>query len=278
MLIDILLDPFDTSWPAVLDAAEAAEASGINGIWTWDHLAGEVHRADRVHEGWTLLTAIAARTSRVTIGPLVLNVANRRPGVLAVMAATLQAVTAGRLILGLGAGGGTNTPYHREQAALGGAAPGDAFRRQQVVDTIAVCRQVWTGRTSPTDLPSTDLGRGSGFLVPEPAPPIVVGGFGPRMAELAGANADGFNTQAGHPRLDRLAEIARTAAAERSDGAAGADGGDRPPFEVSGFAGLDPRWIERADGRLDRLVLLHRPSDGTAPIERIAGEAGLAGG
>ncbi|MEM9561640.1 MAG: LLM class flavin-dependent oxidoreductase [Actinomycetota bacterium] len=270
MLIDVLLDPFDTSWPAVLDAAEAAEASGFDGIWTWDHLAGEVHRARRVHEGWTLLTAIAARTSRVTIGPLVLNVANRRPGVLAVMAATLQDVAGGRLILGIGAGGGADSPYHREQAALGAEAAGAAARRRQVADTIAVCRQLWTGRSEPTDLATTALGDGVGFLVPDPPPPIVVGGFGPRMAELAGASGDGFNTQAGHPELDRLIEIARTAAAERSNGEG------RPPFEVSGFAGLDPRWLDRADGRFDRLILLHRPSEGTGPIERLAAEAGLA--
>ena len=266
MLVDLLLDPFDTSAAAVLAAAEAAEATGYDGVWTWDHLAGEVHGADRVHEAWTLLTAIAARTERVTIGPLVLNVANRRPGVLAVMAATLQDVSGGRLVLGLGAGGGRTTPYRREQRALGAETPGDGIRRQRVADAIAVCRAVWTGRTEPTDLATERLGAGSGFLVPEPAPPIVVGGFGPRMAELAGARADGFNTQAGHPELDRLAEVARTANADR---------GGRS-FEVSGFAGLEPRWLEVAAGRLDRLILIHSPRAGLDPIERFASAAGLA--
>ncbi|MGB5760850.1 MAG: LLM class flavin-dependent oxidoreductase, partial [Acidimicrobiales bacterium] len=90
MNIDLLLDPFGTSWPAVLEVAEAAEELGFDGLWTWDHLAGEVHRSDSVLESWTVLSALAARTNRVSLGPLVLNVANRRPGVLAVMAATLQ--------------------------------------------------------------------------------------------------------------------------------------------------------------------------------------------
>ncbi|MDH4075335.1 MAG: LLM class flavin-dependent oxidoreductase, partial [Acidimicrobiia bacterium] len=103
MQIDVLLDPFGVSWGQVLEVAEAAEEAGFHGLWTWDHLAGQVHGEPGVLECWTVLSALAARTRRVTIGPLVLNVANRRPGVLAVAAATLQHVSGGRLILGLGA-------------------------------------------------------------------------------------------------------------------------------------------------------------------------------
>ena len=177
--IDLLIDPFQTTWSDFLETARAAESLGFDGVWTWDHLAGEVHGADRVLEGWTALTAVAASTQRVTIGPLVLNVGNRRPGVLAVMAATLQEVSNGRLLLGVGAGGGAETPYHREQLALGADVPGDGHRRQHVLDTIAVCREVWTGTTTPRTLPTERLGAGRGFLQPVPPPPVIVGGFGP---------------------------------------------------------------------------------------------------
>jgi alkanesulfonate monooxygenase SsuD/methylene tetrahydromethanopterin reductase-like flavin-dependent oxidoreductase (luciferase family) len=264
MRIDLLLDPFGTSWSEMADVADAAEELGFDGMWTWDHLAGQVHGVDRVLECWTTLTALAARTRRVTIGPLVLNVANRRPGVLAVMAATLQEMSGGRLVLGLGAGGDHDTPYWREQAALGVDVPGDARRRQQVADAVAVCRQVWTGRVEPRQLETQDLGAASGFLRPDPPPPIVLGGFGPRMAELAGSIADGFNTQAGHPDLERLTEVARATHEPR--------GG---PFEISGFAGLDPRWVGRAQGRLDRLILIHAPSEGVEPLTRFAAAVGL---
>jgi len=267
MKIDVLLDPFGVAWDQVLDMAEAVESAGFSGLWTWDHLAGQVHGESAVLECWTLLSALAARTRRVTLGPLVLNVANRRPGVLAVAAATLQQVSGGRLILGLGAGGGRATPYAGEQRALGAEVPGDAVRRQQVADTVAVCRQVWTGRTAPSDLGSTRLGAGSGFLRPEPVPPIVVGGFGPKTAELAGRVADGFNTQAGHPDLDRLIDVARQA-----HGAAGREG----PFEISGFGGPDPRWVDRSRGRLDRLIVLVSPADGPAAITAFARSAGLS--
>src|SRR5262245_28931974 len=99
--------------------ALAAEQAGFDAIWLWDHLAGSIHRAGHVLECWTTLTAIAAVVPRVQVGSMVLNVANRDPGTLAVMAATLQEVSGGRLLLGVGAGGGRDTPYAREQEALG---------------------------------------------------------------------------------------------------------------------------------------------------------------
>ena len=132
MLIDVLFDPFDAQWSDVRDGAVAAEEAGFDGLWLYDHLAGSVHGATRVLECWTTLTAIAATVPRIAIGPLVLNVANRDPGTLAVMAATLQEVSGGRLLLGLGAGGGNDTPYAAEQVAFGRAVPGARARRQAV--------------------------------------------------------------------------------------------------------------------------------------------------
>jgi alkanesulfonate monooxygenase SsuD/methylene tetrahydromethanopterin reductase-like flavin-dependent oxidoreductase (luciferase family) len=247
--IDVLVDPFGARWRDVLTLARAAEDSGYDGLWTWDHLAGSVHGADRVLEAWTVLSAVAASTTTLAIGPMVLNVANRDPGTLAVMAATLQEVSTGRLILGLGAGGGTDTPYASEQRALGRDVAPDPVRRQAVVAAIAAIRQVWSGRS----------GGAGGFLVPEPAPPIVVGGFGPRMAEVAGRWADGINAPAG-PGLRRLIEVARQARA--------ASGRDPSELLVTASAGFDARYVDpgsRARRDLEdlgvaRLVLLTQAS------------------
>src|SRR4051812_39794906 len=129
VLIDLLFDPFGACWNDVRAGAIAAEAAGFDGIWLYDHLAGSVHRERTVVECWTALTAIAAVVPRVAIGPMVLNVANRDPGTLAVMAATLQDVSGGRLLLGLGAGGSRHTPYANEQYALGRTVAGDDARR-----------------------------------------------------------------------------------------------------------------------------------------------------
>jgi len=114
-----------------------------------------------------------------------------------------------------------------------------------VTEAIELMRRLWSGH--------------AGFLKPEPPPPIIVGGFGPRMAAIAGRYGDGFNTQAMHPRLAdlvRVARDARTAAGREASG-----------FIVTVFAGLDERWL-RPDSRgrqalasagVERLILLVEP-------------------
>ncbi|HEU0167848.1 MAG TPA: LLM class flavin-dependent oxidoreductase [Chloroflexota bacterium] len=145
MEIDLLLDPFGATWPEMLEAARAAEAAGFGGIWTWDHLAGSIHGESHVLECWTVLTGLAVAVPRVMLGPCVLNVANRSAGTLAVMAATLQHLSGGRLLLGIGAGGGPGTPYELEQRALDREVHGDVRRRRAVQDTIRTLREVWSG-------------------------------------------------------------------------------------------------------------------------------------
>jgi Luciferase-like monooxygenase len=88
MQVDLLLDTFGARWAEVRDAASAAVDAGFAGIWTWDHLDGRVYGATHVLECWTVLTAIAVAVPDVMVGPLVLNVANRPPGVIAMMAAS----------------------------------------------------------------------------------------------------------------------------------------------------------------------------------------------
>ena len=76
MEVDLRLDPFDAKWTEVLDAVSAVADAGFAGIWTPDHLDGRVFGGARVLECWTTLTAIAASTPEIKVGPLVLNVAN----------------------------------------------------------------------------------------------------------------------------------------------------------------------------------------------------------
>src|SRR5262245_46142913 len=246
MKTDLLLIPMSARYRDMRAAALAAEESGFDGLWTWDHLRDPDGSAEPgVPEAWTVLTALAEVTRRIALGPLVLNVANRHPGVLANMAATLQTVSNGRLLLGIGAGGSRRTPYAAEQAAIGQTVERDAVRAQRVVDAIALMRRLWSGE--------------NGFLRPDPAPPIIVGGFGPRMAGIAGRHGDGFNTQAMHPQLADLVRVARDEHA--------ASGRDPARFIVTVFAGLDERWL-RADSRarqtldrvgVERLILLVAP-------------------
>jgi len=246
MKTDLLLIPMSARYRDMRAAAVAAEEVGFDGLWTWDHLRDpDAGSGPGVPEAWTVLTALAEATRRISLGPLVLNVANRHPGVLANMAATLQAVSGGRLLLGLGAGGSQRTPYAAEQQAIGQSVARDEVRAGKVVEAIELIRRLWSGH--------------AGFLKPDPPPPIIVGGFGPRMASIAGRHADGFNTQAMHPRLADLARLARDEHTQSGRNAA--------DFILTVFAGFDDRWL-KSDSRarqtleragVGRLILLLEP-------------------
>jgi alkanesulfonate monooxygenase SsuD/methylene tetrahydromethanopterin reductase-like flavin-dependent oxidoreductase (luciferase family) len=239
--VDLLFDPFGARWADVRNGALAAEHAGFDGMWLYDHLAGSAHGAPDVLECWTTLTAIAALVPRIAIGPLVLNVANREAGLLAVMAATLQQVSEGRLLLGLGAGGGTDTPYAAEQLALGRRVPGDLARRHAVEAAIATLRAAWSGTLAGV----------SGFLRPDPAPPIIIGAFGPKLAEIAGRLGDGINVPAG-PGITRLVEIARQAR-DRA-------GRARNGFIVTASGQPSARERDRlAEAGVDRLIVFVPP-------------------
>ena len=75
-----------------LESARRLDEAGYAGVWAWDHFMGHGDPTVPVVESWTILTAAAATTSRVTVGPFVINVTNRHPAVLARMASTLQIV------------------------------------------------------------------------------------------------------------------------------------------------------------------------------------------
>ena len=94
------------TWPRIRELALLAEAGGIDSLWVYDHLvfrmAGEAE--DGIHEAWTLLSALAAVTERAELGTIVLGTGFRPPALTAKMAATLDEIADGRLILGLGTG------------------------------------------------------------------------------------------------------------------------------------------------------------------------------
>ena len=251
--VDLLFDPFGGRWEDLRDAAMRAEEAGFDGVWLYDHLAGSAHRASHVLECWTVLSALAAAVPQLAVGSLVLNVANRDAGTLAVMAATLQEVSGGRLLLGIGAGGGAGTPYAEEQQAFGRPVLGDVARRAAVESTITTLRQVWSGTAGGVD----------GFLRPSPPPPVIVGGFGPKMAELAGRLGDGINAPSG-PSLPRLLDVARDAHA--------AAGRDPDTFLVTTSGSPTDDRLARLG--VDRVITMVRPpySDAVGHLARAIGQ------
>ena len=157
-------------------------------LWTEDHFQKANNPA---LESWTTLTYMAARHERFRVGNLVLGQSYRNPAHLAKMAATLQYLSRGRLILGIGAGW-----QEDEYAAYGYAFPSAGTRIAQLGEAIDVLRAMWG------DGPATY--HGAHYHVenatceprPAPAPPIIVGGNGAKTIMVAARQADGWNSTA----------------------------------------------------------------------------------
>jgi alkanesulfonate monooxygenase SsuD/methylene tetrahydromethanopterin reductase-like flavin-dependent oxidoreductase (luciferase family) len=172
-----------------LESARRLDDAGYAGVWAWDHFVGKGDRTVPVVEAWTILTAAAATTRQVTVGTFVANVMNRHPAVLARMATTLQAVSTGRLILGIGIGG-----HPAEHRALGIPFPDVPERVARLEEAVAVLRALWAGGPVTRPSPFYPLDDAVVSPMPDPAPRIVIGGETPAGARLAGRIGDGWNT------------------------------------------------------------------------------------
>ena len=142
-----------------------------------------------VVEGWTALAMAAGATTRISLGSFVLNVVNRHPAVVARMASTLQIASGGRLILGIGIGG-----HPKEHAAYGIEFPPPPERVARLEEAVAVIRALWTGGPVTRESPYYPLVEAYARPVPDPAPPIIIGGETPAGARLAARIGDGWTS------------------------------------------------------------------------------------
>jgi len=185
--IGVALHPIGVEFGWWRDSALRLEAAGYAGVWCWDHFESRGTKTDPVLECWTTLTAVAAQSTRLTVSPFVLNVMNRHPAVVARMAATLQELSGGRLILGMGIGG-----HPAEHRALGIPFPPPPERVEHLTEAVAVIRALWTGGPVTLDGEHYSLVEAYAHPPPQPPPPIIVGGETPAGARLAARIGDGW--------------------------------------------------------------------------------------
>ena len=225
----VFITPLATEQP--LELAKIADELGFDLLGVQDHPYQR-----RFYDTWTLLTAIAMRTERITVFPDVANVPLRPPAVLAKAAATLDILSGGRLELGLGAGG-----FWDAIKAYGGPArtPGESVSALE--EAIQVIRLLWSGQHG-IRFDGKFYSLAGAHSGPVPAHPIGIwlGGYKPRMLSVIGRLADGWVPSYGYLKAPDLLE------------------GNRRIDEAAIAAGRDPRTIRRVlnAGYLDAETLV----------------------
>jgi F420-dependent oxidoreductase-like protein len=182
-----------TDWPGFRDAALAAEAAGWDSVWTWDHLLAIFGSPEQpTLEGWTALAGLGPITRGVRLGLMVGANTFRNPGLTAKLATTLDHVSGGRAVLGIG-----GAWFEREHDAFGiefGAGVGE--RLDRLDEAVMLLRRLLDGERV------THEGRFYTFrdALCEPRPlqahlPILVGGSGPKKTlRTIARRGDGWNT------------------------------------------------------------------------------------
>ena len=252
--VEASMDGATPRWADIRAMATDAEAIGFDTIWISDHVGfgdPDVEGGwSGAWESWTLLSALASATSRVRLGTYVTAMPYRNPALLAKMAETLDEVSGGRVILGLGAG--WNEP---EFTAYGFPW---ARRFDRFEDGLRIVTSML--RTGRADHAGLESARGALVRPRGPRPdglPVMVGAAGPRMLRLTAELADEWNAGMRSPAGLRPMLAALDAALD-------AVGRDRASIRRSAEAMVRPGVDPSTD-------------DGTAPDERGSGDHPLTG-
>jgi probable F420-dependent oxidoreductase len=178
----------EVRWPEVRAIAVAAEQLGFDSVWLGDHMLyrGDGHGERGPWDVWTQLAAIAAVTERVRLGPLVAATAFHAPGLIARMAASIDEISGGRLVLGIGAG--WNETEFR--------AFGFPFDRPvaRFAESFEIVRRLLAGER--VGFAGAFVTVEDAVVLPRPARrmPLMIGANGPRMLRIALPHVDAWNT------------------------------------------------------------------------------------
>jgi alkanesulfonate monooxygenase SsuD/methylene tetrahydromethanopterin reductase-like flavin-dependent oxidoreductase (luciferase family) len=190
--IGLVLPLFSGDTAKVLSAGRSSEELGYDGVFAFDHFFPPGASPDRpALEAFTVLAAVAASTSRVSIGTLVTRAVLRPPGLVAKMTATLDQISDGRMILGVGTGDPIDRPEHH---AFGFPNLSIVDRRAHLAETVEAWKALFRGDAYPGGAHVPPL---AGPLLPPPTrpggPPVWIGAQADQVIRIAGRLADGWN-------------------------------------------------------------------------------------
>lgn len=195
----IMTAPMQVGYDEILRVwREADTIPEIEHAWVFDHLMPIGGDPDGpVHEGWTLLAALAALTRRLRLGVLVTSNRFRPPAMLAKIATTVDIVSGGRLDFGIGAGSRPSHPLARREYDAHGLPFHDAAHAVgSLAEACTVIRRLWT-EDEPFDFPGTYHRLTGAFGNPKPVqrphPPVMIGGRSSPTLRVVAEHADLWN-------------------------------------------------------------------------------------
>jgi alkanesulfonate monooxygenase SsuD/methylene tetrahydromethanopterin reductase-like flavin-dependent oxidoreductase (luciferase family) len=245
--------PSDRLFGRIADLAAAVEATVFDTLWLPDHVVqgpvgdvdGERSPHTPIPDALTMLGALAAITSRVRVGPLVSPVTIRHPATLAKSTTTIDVVSGGRAVLGIGAG--WDADEHRR---YGLDFPGPGERVSRLADAVPICRAMFDHEAASHSGAHGSIEEAVNLPQPVGRIPILVGGAGRRTLRVAAAHADACNPIG---TTDELRAAFDTV--ERH-----CDDLGRDPAHVAKQAGVMFRRVDDLDGQVE--AAFHAGADG----------------
>lgn len=247
MRIDLHINQALAPVTDVIDCAIRADGGNYDAVWVLDHLASMEPTRNKGHmlDPHTLLGAIATNTKRVHLGVLVNNVAVRPAEVIAGATASLDLISRGRAVLGLGAGAAPDTYFASEHAALGNVLdPSMQARHDRLLDTLARIRAIWAGDHDTKVV----------FPKPTRTVPVVVGANSVALARRAADAGCGINVRGDHPKAREILACANPSVGEWSSSVWFAY--DRALTDPA-----HPRLVDLAMHGVERVILLTSSPD-----------------
>ena len=173
---------------ALLDYGVWVESLGFESLWVWDHILLGTDPHFPICDSLTMLTAVAARTTRIKLGTGILVLPLRNPLLLAKQVATLDQLSGGRVMLGMASGW-----YKREFDAVG--VPFE--QRGKIMDkNLEILTRLWTEPSVTAELPPYNMRQAVMYPKPasKPRPPILIGGYVDRVLRRVATVGDGWLT------------------------------------------------------------------------------------